>query len=180
MPQVEITTIYLEMATADRLTPSADSGLNILEATVPCPELNRFLYAAVGGQYYWLGRLTWSYQQWLDYLSQDSVRTWVGYVGGNPVGYFELSRENREVEIAYFGLLPQFYGQGHGGYLLSKAIRNACVWQAKRVWVHTNNLDGPYALRNYQARGLTIYDETREFYDLPSTPVGPWPGWQST
>lgn len=27
----------------------------------------------------------------------------------------------------------------------------------ERVWVHTCTLDGPHALANYRARGLTVY-----------------------
>ena len=44
-----------------------------------------------------------------------------------------------------------------------------------RVWLHTNTLDGPYALANYEARGLRRYksvDEERPDADGP--PPGPW------
>ena len=57
----------------------------------------------------------------------------------------------------YFGLLPQFIGQGIGGNLFTRAIE--CGWNlgAKRVWVHTCSLDHPQALNNYLARGLRLF-----------------------
>ena len=64
-----------------------------------------------------------------------------------------------EIEIAYFGLLPEFIGRGFGGALLASAIQNAWGWAPtpSRVWVHTCNRDHPSALANYLARGFTIY-----------------------
>ena len=64
-----------------------------------------------------------------------------------------------EIEIAYFGLLPEFIGRGLGGVLLTSAIETAWAWTPtpSRVWVHTCNRDHPSALANYQARGFEIY-----------------------
>jgi GNAT superfamily N-acetyltransferase len=80
-------------------------------------------------------------------------------------GYYELRRDDEDgVEIAYFGLLPEFIGRGLGGALLTNAIEEA--WRmssVSRVWVHTCTLDHPGALGNYQARGMVIYkQETTE------------------
>ena len=56
-------------------------------------------------------------------------------------------------------MTPQFVGKGFGGCLLSHAIETAWDWEdAKRVWVHTCTLDHPAAVKNYQARGMTIYN----------------------
>lgn len=47
-------------------------------------------------------------------------------MSGNPAGYFELEgKPGSDIEIAYFGLLPQFVGKGLGGYLLTEAVRRA-------------------------------------------------------
>jgi GNAT superfamily N-acetyltransferase len=64
-----------------------------------------------------------------------------------------------KVEIAYFGLLPEFIGRGLGGAMLTSAIENAWAWSPtpSRIWVHTCNRDHPGALANYQARGFKIY-----------------------
>ena len=75
------------------------------------------------------------------------------------VGYFELifHPENKEVEIAYFGILEEYYGKKLGGYLLSEAIKRAFIFDIKRVWVHTCSLDHKNAFLNYISRGMIIF-----------------------
>ena len=177
---IEVTTWSLEMRDPAMLRAAGPPRipLEIERAEVPQPELNRFLYTAVGGDWYWLGRLAWSYGRWMAWLDRPEVETWVARSGGSPAGYFELEgQEGDEVEIAYFGLMPQFIGHGAGGHLLTAAIRRA--WQmsgTRRVWVHTCSLDHPSALSNYQARGLEVFQIETESHDLPDQPPGPWPG----
>ena len=81
-----------------------------------------------------------------------------------------------QVEILSFGLLPQFRGAGVGGWLLTEALRRAWALGPRRLWVHTCSLDGPAALPNYRARGLTVYEERTAEKTLPAQPPGPWPG----
>ena len=59
------------------------------------------------------------------------------------------------MEIAYFGLLPEFVGRGWGSYLLTSAVREAWAIEADRVWLHTCTLDHPAALPNYLHRGFS-------------------------
>jgi GNAT superfamily N-acetyltransferase len=89
------------------------------------------------------------------------------YVSGTPAGYFELSGEpGSDIEIAYFGLIPQLVGQGLGAYLLTEATRRAWEKKATRVWVHTSSLDHPAALPNYRARGFRLFKEEVSFKEL--------------
>ena len=177
-----ITVRYLEMTDpAQHRRARENADLHVIRAEIACPELNRFLYTAIGGDWFWLERLTWTYADWLTYLCQSSVETWIGWVAGTPAGYFELKHEaDTGVEIVYFGLLPQFIGKGIGGALLSSAIDRA--WQLaprvaqRRVWLHTCTLDHERALANYQARGFQLYQTVQRERDLPDAPVGPWPG----
>lgn len=174
-----VTVYYLEMLTPRNLKPSkrAPADIDIRQSETPSPEFNRFLYTAVGGNWYWRERLTWDYSRWQAKLAPDTYETWVAYQRGTPAGYFELEKhDDNSVEIAYFGLLPAFVGQGIGGLLLTRAIERAWQWNAHRVWVHTCTLDHPSALKNYQARGLRLYKEEDVLVNLPTTPPGPWPG----
>ncbi len=177
---MEITTWYLEQTDPAQLRPAAEPSIpvSVHRAEVVSPELNRYLYTAVGGDWYWLDRLTWTWQRWHDWLDRPGVETWLATVDGTPAGYAELDgTRDGEVEIAYFGLLRAFVGKGVGGHLLTEAARRA--WRlpgTRRVWLHTCSLDGPAARSNYQARGFRLYrTETTTAY-LPPDPVGPWPG----
>ncbi|MBE9138916.1 GNAT family N-acetyltransferase [Nodosilinea sp. LEGE 07088] len=172
---IEVTTWYLEMRDAAQLRPklSDRADLDIRQAQVPCPEFSRFLYTSVGGQWHWYSRLDWSRERWLAYLSQADIETWVAYIAGTPAGYVELGKHAAgEVEIIYFGLLPQFIGQGLGGHLLTVGVQRAWAMATSRVWVHTCSLDGPHAYKNYAARGFVLYDTQVTVQDLPARSPG--------
>jgi GNAT superfamily N-acetyltransferase len=176
---IEVTTWYLEMLSASELraAPRPSSEARVERAEIPSPELSRFLYTAVGGPWYWIDRLGWDYVRWLAYLDRPAVETLVLYVSRTPAGYVELEvQPDDNVEVAYFGLLPRFIGNGLGGYLLSVGVEHAWLQAgARRVWVHTNSLDGPHALANYLARGFRVYDQKTVWAELPAEPPGPWP-----
>jgi GNAT superfamily N-acetyltransferase len=176
---VNVTTYYLEMTSPHQLRPKRSSRADLALGRVdpPLPELNRFFYTAVGGDWYWLDRLPWTYRQWLDYLGRPGVETWVLSAGGIPAGYVELDGPpGGDVELVYFGLLPGFIGQGLGSHLLTVAVERAWAYPARRVWVHTCTLDHPHALAHYQARGFRLYREETLPEELPPQPPGPWPG----
>ncbi len=157
-----VVTYHLEMTDPAALRPSRPAGgeLEIRRAEIPCPELNRFLYAEVGSIWSWKDRSGWRLERWMEWLDRPGVETWVAYVRGTPAGYFELELQpDANVEIAYLGLLPRFVGRGFGGPLLTAALERAWAMGAARVWVHTCTLDHPGALANYQARGMRIFKE---------------------
>lgn len=177
--RVDVTTYYLEMTAPHELQPKrlVRHDIDMKQAQVPCPELNRFLYTAVGGDWYWLDRLPWTYAQWRAWVEQPTVETWIAYVAGTPAGYFELEVQSEtQVELVYFGLLPQFIGTGLGGHVLTAAIERAWHLDLSRVWVHTCTLDHPGALANYLARGFRLVREETYVRDLPERSPGPWPG----
>ncbi len=177
--QVPVTTFYLQMCSRAELRPSrlVRDDLHLVLVRPPLPELNRFFYTAVGGAWYWLDRLSWSYRRWLDYLERPELETWMLTVNGVPAGYCELERQqDREVEVVYFGLLPRMVGQGLGGHLLTAMVERAWNWNVSRVWLHTCSLDHPSALSHYQARGFTLYRQETRIEELPDHPTGPWAG----
>jgi GNAT superfamily N-acetyltransferase len=174
--QVHVTTWYLEMHSPAELCPAFSDCPNLVvtQAEIPSPEFSRFLYSSIGGKWYWLDRLSWTYDRWLTYLNRPEVQTWVAYVSGTPVGYIELEAQPEgNIEIAYFGLMRQFIGQRIGGHLLSLGVQQAWAMAACRVWVHTCNLDGFHALANYQARGFKLYKQETSFKEV-SQPIDPW------
>lgn len=175
--RVTVTTWYLESSDPAELRPARapQEPVTVVEVARPSPAFSRYLYTAVGGDWHWTDRLPWNEAQWRAYLDPARVRTWVLWQAGAPAGYIELQRQDREIEIAYFGLMPDCLGRGWGGHLLSEGLRAAWAWGADRVWVHTCSLDGPAALANYEARGLRRYHQTVTEKRLAPA-IGPWPG----
>ncbi len=150
---------YLEATSARELNPKPPvTGFEITEDTNNNGQLNRQLYQQVGADWQWTDKLAWSDDQWQSYAGDPTLRTWLLKEGDQMVGYFELQqRDQGDIEINYFGLLPDYYNRGLGGYLLTRAIEEAWGWDAERVIVNTCSLDHPGALANYLARGMAIY-----------------------
>lgn len=175
----EVTITYLELVPKDPVPPSGagPEGVELRRTDTVQPELNRFLYTAVGGDWYWVDRLSWSYRDWERLLQQDGYETWILLREGSIAGYFELEKKPAaEYEIAYFGLLPGYTGRGLGNYLLSRAVARCRELGAQRITVNTCTLDHPGALRNYIARGFRPVRTVTVSKELPDRPPGPWPG----
>lgn len=157
MPAVTIT--HLEMRSPAELRPKHgdDPRFTIRECTVKDWPFNRFCYLAVGAAWAWNDKRAWTDEQWRAYAESDRLRTFAACFDGSPAGYFELHEgDGHEIEIAYFGLLPDFQGRGFGGALLTCALEEAWKSQPRRVWVHTCTHDHAAALPNYLSRGMTV------------------------
>jgi ribosomal protein S18 acetylase RimI-like enzyme len=122
-------------------------------------QLNKFFYKNVGKNYQWIDRLSWTDSKWINYVSDEKLSTYVLKFNEELAGYFELifDKNSKEAEIAYLGILEEYFGKKMGGYLLSEAIKYSFAMDAKRLWVHTCSLDHENALSNYLSRGMKIF-----------------------
>ena len=122
-------------------------------------QLNKFFYKQIGRKYNWVDRLVWEDKKWIDYINNPNIQTYVLKQEQDLIGYFELifCEKKQEIEIAYFGVLEDYFGKKLGGFLLSEAIKESFTLGAKRVWVHTCSLDHQNALKNYLSRGMKIF-----------------------
>ncbi len=122
-------------------------------------QLNKFFYKNIGKNHHWIDRLIWTDKQWIDYVTDKKVKTFILKDKEDLAGYFELifHPDKNEVEIAYLGLLEEYQNKKLGSYLLSTAIKNSFLSKPKRVWVHTCSLDHKNALKNYISRGMKIF-----------------------
>ena len=135
---------------------SKDYSLEVLNPTNF--QLNKFFYKNVGKKHQWVDRLIWSETQWIDYVSSKKLKTYIFRHKENLAGFFELIfHKNKEIEIAYFGLLEEFQNKKLGSYLLSEAIKISFSENINRVWLHTCSLDHRNALNNYISRGMKIF-----------------------
>jgi len=169
-----LVTTYLEMRSDDGAPnkQNCDQKFRVREFKEPNWIFNRDMYIAVGETWKWIDKRPWTDEQLNEYASDPNLRTFAAYYDHALAGYYELRRSDAsstpsqrdehegEVEIAYFGLLPDFIGRGLGCALLTSAIENAWAWAPtpSRVWVHTCNRDHPNALNNYQASGFKVYN----------------------
>lgn len=157
---VPVTVTYLEMTSPDQRVsaPGRAEPTAILRAHRPTISFYRYLYDTVGADWNWFMRRRLSDEALAAILHDDRVEVFVLYVRGTPAGYVELDRRvEGEVEIAYFGLIPEYVGRGFGGFLLDWGLARAWGYRPRRVWLHTCSLDHPRALGVYQRAGLVVY-----------------------
>ena len=152
---------YLEISSLNQLNASKKKFQDFLiELLEPDNfQLNKFFYKNIGKNHHWVDRLVWSDQQWIKYVSDKKVKTYILKNNNDLAGFFEiiLHRDKNEVEIAYLGLLEEYHNKNLGSFLLTTAIKKSFLEKPRRVWVHTCTLDHKNALKNYIARGMKIF-----------------------
>ena len=151
---------FLELKDLKNLkTNSINEKKYLVKKIKPDFQLNKFFYKQVGKKHRWIDRLSWSDGKWINYISNKNLETYIISESEELAGFFELlyNPELKETEISYFGLLEEYIGKGIGGYALSVAIKKSFEKNIKRVWLHTCTLDHPNALKNYIARGMTVF-----------------------
>ena len=149
---------YLEINSINELKAkrTLSDDFTLSEAEKSKFDLNKFFYKQIGKKHQWVDRLIWQDKNWIEYVSNKNLKTFILQKNNDFVGYFELLFNKNECEIAYFGILEEFIGNGYGGFLLSEAIRIGFK-NANRIWVHTCSLDHPNAIENYKSRGMKVF-----------------------
>ena len=171
--KLEVTITYLEMThQPDRPAAVIPPGkVAIVRAEEPTISFYRYLYNTVGEPWMWWFRRQLGDHELEPILSSPENHVYVLYVGGVPAGFAELSlillEEERQIDLSYMGLIPEFIGKGYGKYLLNWAVDTAWSFSPQRLTVNTCSLDHPYALGAYQRAGFTVYDQRTELIDDP-------------
>jgi ribosomal protein S18 acetylase RimI-like enzyme len=165
------TITYLEMrARPTRPLAPAPHGIPValLRAQSPSVPFYRFLYDSVGAPWLWYERRQIDDTALAAIIQDPMVEVYVLYAYGEPAGYVELDRRSEpDIEVAYFGLRPQFIGRGLGPFLLDSGIDIAWRYGPSRLWLHTNTMDHPKALATYQRAGFVPYDQRTVVIDEP-------------
>jgi len=179
---LEVTTWDLEQrARPARPLRAAPPGATWVRLAHPATHFYRYLYETVGAPWLWVERRRMPDEQLESIVSDPDVHIGVAYVGGAPAGYFELDARHLrdgvrgEIELAYFGLVPECIGRGLGGWLLDAAIDRAWSMEGTtRLWVHTCSLDHPRALGQYERAGFVRVAERRDvIWDPRPLPIVP-------
>lgn len=168
--QLGVAITHLEMRQRPRLPapPPPALKLAVLRADAITVPFYRYLYNTVGGPWLWYERRRMRDDELAAVIRHDDVDVFVLYAGGEPAGYAELDRRAMpDIELAYFGMLPEFIGRKLGPWLLHWVIDAAWARDPERLWVHTCSLDHPRALALYQRAGFVPYKQERKLIADP-------------
>ena len=152
---------FLEINSIKKLNRSKSPGPNfkINQVDPPDFQLNKFFYKQIGRKHRWIDRLAWTDKKWIEYVENSRVKTFVLKDNNNLAGYYETIRDfdKDHSEIAYFGILEEYFGKKCGGFMLSEAINKLFEDGNSRIWLHTCSLDHENAIKNYLARGMRVF-----------------------
>ncbi|HTJ89201.1 MAG TPA: GNAT family N-acetyltransferase [Acidocella sp.] len=129
----------------------------------------RRLYDAVGTPWLWWLRRMMPEELLRQHLENPAVQIYVLRKDGAAVGFFETDATHwPDVNLNYFGLVPEEIGHGLGKLLLDVAVDT--VFRApglRGMTLNTCTADHPRALPNYLAAGFQEVRQVREVWDIP-------------
>jgi hypothetical protein len=146
--------------------PPCRSGVAIVRAENWPVEDYLALYRIVGAiPLGWSERVKMPASELPGIIHDPRVEIYLLKLRGEIIGFAELDgRQPEEIELKYFGLVPEMTGLGMGPYLVRWVI--AQVWNRpnppKRFWVHTCEKDDPRAKSMYEKAGFIHYNTTME------------------
>jgi GNAT superfamily N-acetyltransferase len=135
--------------------------LTIVHARRPTLAFYRFLYDTVGAPWAWTDRQRMDQARLAELVASPETEVHVLYDDGVPTGYAELDKRRLpEIELAYFGIMPEQLGKRLGPYLLDWIVRHAWSLAPSRLVVNTCNFDHPRALPLYERLGFVVERRT--------------------
>ena len=130
----------------------------------------RRLYAEVGAPWLWWLRRVMPDALLSRHLANKSVAIHVLRLDGRVAGFFETDASTwPDVNLNYFGLMPEFIGQGLGKTLLDAAVDSVFLGAVglRGMTLNTCSADHPRALPNYMAAGFRETRRVQEVWDIP-------------
>ncbi len=151
------------------LRPLPASPLRLVHWRQPDPARYRTLFARVGNRWLWYSRLALDEAALVAAIHDTAVEVYAATdPAGVEVGMVELDhRTAGACAIAYFALVPELAGKGHGRWLMAEAMTRAWRRGVERVWLNTCTLDHPSALGFYRAQGFVAVARTIETFPDP-------------
>lgn len=149
-----VTVIFLEMHEATDLPHILENtSFELLPKPIDVNEYRKYYYG-VGEKYFWLDRMVMPDEELSQKINAANVDIYIFKVNNEAAGYIEFIKEEKFVEILYFGLLPGFIGKGYGKYFLQWVTAKAWSYQPGWIQLNTCTLDHPNALSTYKKSGF--------------------------
>jgi len=164
--QMEFVTYRLRIQREDFMKSVDLKDIRLLECDcwslnfVECPtnEYFLYLYNKVGKDYQWY---------MLNLVNPDSLREYLDHtfmttlhMNGEPVGFgsFEVGKNDKDVNITYFGLAACAIGRGVGRRFLKCVVNETFKTCSTKdsAWLYTTDRDHPNALPSYKSVGFQI------------------------
>jgi len=167
--QLAAVSTAMEMVERPRPKPLPTSPFRLSHWVKPESERYRALFRRVGTPWLWYSRLAMDEERLRAILDDPQVEIYAAVDRtGIEIGMVELDfRVAGSCGLAYFGLVPELTGKGHGNWLMGHALAFAWRKDVRRVWVHTCTLDHPGALTFYRRHGFTPTKRTLETFPDP-------------
>ena len=130
----------------------------------------RALYNEIGAPWLWWLRRIMPDEMLARHLASPEVAIHVLRVEGEVAGFFETDTSHwPDVNLNYFGLMPNAIGKGLGRTLLDAAVDSVFLGASalRGMTVNTCSADHPRALPNYLAAGFREVRRVREVWDIP-------------
>jgi GNAT superfamily N-acetyltransferase len=168
--RARVTVVFLRMnSRPNRPRPSFAPGTEIVTVRPSVAEY-RHLYDEVGKPWLWWLRRIMPDHLLERHLASPAVSVSVLRVDGQIAGFFETDANSwPDVNLNYFGLLPEFIGLGLGRKLLDTAVDSVFLGASglRGMTVNTCTADHPRALPNYLAAGFKETRRMKESWDIP-------------
>lgn len=149
-----VTVTFLEMHEPKPLpVPLVHTQFVLLPKPILPNEYRKYYYG-VGKKHFWLDRMVMPDEELTEKINAGRFDIFLFYVQNEVAGYIEFVKEEKYVEILYFGLMPPFIGKGYGKYFLQWVIAKAWSYQPDWIQLNTCTLDHPNALRVYKQAGF--------------------------
>jgi GNAT superfamily N-acetyltransferase len=168
--RVGVTVTFLRMDRAPQEPgPALPPDYQLQQVMTPSVGFYRYLYNTVGADYVWWLRRTMPDRELASLLADRAVTIHALYAGGEPAGFFELdARPWPDINLSYFGLMPQAVGGGVGLAFLRQAVDLVWRQSPRAMTVNTCTADHPRALPTYQRAGFRQVRQVRELWNVPT------------
>jgi GNAT superfamily N-acetyltransferase len=159
----------LEMRERPKPQPLPASPLRLVRWQAPTLNAYRILFERIGAPWLWFSRLLLDDDALAAIIRDPAVEiSTVVDRAGIEIGLLELDfRKAGECEIAFFGLVPELTGKGHGRWLMAQALAMGWRKDVHRLWVHSCTLDHPSALNFYRRAGFVPFARAVETFADP-------------
>ncbi len=161
---------FLEMVARPHWIDSRDSQNSLTLRRDGQFDLNRYraLFRAIGDQWLWSSRLKYDDAELSHRIHDADTELFEVVVEDDIAGMVELRRNTPQtIELAFFGLKPDFTGRGLGRDVMHLTLQRAWAPATQKVWLHTCTFDHPAALKFYQRCGFRPSGFAVEIMDDP-------------